>query len=387
MHVLHFLPAYVPAWQFGGPILSVSRLCEGLADQDGIEVRVITTNAGLPNLPTDQLGTAQSMNGVDVFYYAVNSQRGAIRSNDLVSSLAMHLEWADILHVSSIWQPLGIPVQKAAHSAGVPVVQSLRGALGPYSWKRSLWKKIPYFLLFEWPLLQRATVIHCTTPQESREVSWLRLKPKIQILPNSVSVSQIKYDATTINEWRILNAIPLDHPLLLVVGRLHHKKGLELLPQVLKRLSHKPWHILFIGKDEDGTGVKLKNAFSHLCLSERSHWLETMPAKDLGLAYSAGDLLLLPSRHENFGNVIAEALGFGCAVLTTNRAAIWEYLRGCPGCQVVPRTSNNFFNALNLMIDQKRPGRAAERFINALFSTQTVSERAASIYQKLLEDG
>ncbi|MFM1799724.1 MAG: hypothetical protein RLZZ117_2002, partial [Cyanobacteriota bacterium] len=39
MRVLHFLPVYAPAWQFGGPVLSVSRLCEGLAAQ-GVEVRV-----------------------------------------------------------------------------------------------------------------------------------------------------------------------------------------------------------------------------------------------------------------------------------------------------------------------------------------------------------
>ena len=53
MQILHFLPVYVPAWQFGGPILSVSRLCEGLVSQ-GAQVRVITTNAGLPEFPDDQ---------------------------------------------------------------------------------------------------------------------------------------------------------------------------------------------------------------------------------------------------------------------------------------------------------------------------------------------
>ncbi|MEB3333644.1 MAG: hypothetical protein VKP70_01520, partial [Cyanobacteriota bacterium] len=50
MRLLHFLPVYAPAWQFGGPVLSVSRLCEGLA-RLGVEVEVITTNAGLPDWP------------------------------------------------------------------------------------------------------------------------------------------------------------------------------------------------------------------------------------------------------------------------------------------------------------------------------------------------
>ena len=142
MRVLHFLPVYIPAWQFGGPVLSVSRLCEGLVQQ-GVEVRVITTNAGLPDFPGDQLGIPQNVNGVQVIYYAVDKQGGIIRSRTLLEALPEHMHWADLLHLSSIWQPLGIPVQQAAHAAGVPAIQTLRGALGPYSWRRGWWKKFP----------------------------------------------------------------------------------------------------------------------------------------------------------------------------------------------------------------------------------------------------
>ena len=159
MRVLHFLPAYAPAWQFGGPILSVSRLCEGLLAQ-GVQVRVITTNAGLPEHPPEQLSVPQSVNGVEVFYYPVDEGTRTIRSKALVNSLPLHIGWAQLLHLSSIWQPLGLSVQKASHSAGVPVIQTLRGALGPYSWRRSWYKKVPYFLLNERPMLQQAALLN-----------------------------------------------------------------------------------------------------------------------------------------------------------------------------------------------------------------------------------
>ena len=86
MRVLHFLPAYLPAWQYGGPILSVSRLCEGLV-QEGVDVRVITTNAGLPDFPSDQLCVPQQVNGVEVTYYPVDHPWGTIRSKALVEAL------------------------------------------------------------------------------------------------------------------------------------------------------------------------------------------------------------------------------------------------------------------------------------------------------------
>ena len=74
MRLLHFLPVYAPAWQFGGPVLSVSRLCEGLAAA-GAEVEVITTNAGLPDWPPEQLGVPLWHQGVRV----VHSLRGALK--------------------------------------------------------------------------------------------------------------------------------------------------------------------------------------------------------------------------------------------------------------------------------------------------------------------
>jgi len=50
MRVVHVLPVWAPAWQYGGPVHSVGRLCEGLAAA-GVTVEVLTTTAGLPHWP------------------------------------------------------------------------------------------------------------------------------------------------------------------------------------------------------------------------------------------------------------------------------------------------------------------------------------------------
>ena len=49
MQITHAMPVYAPAWQFGGPVLSVSRLCEALA-AEGLRVRVITTKCRIARL-------------------------------------------------------------------------------------------------------------------------------------------------------------------------------------------------------------------------------------------------------------------------------------------------------------------------------------------------
>jgi len=386
MRVLHFLPVYAPAWQFGGPILSVSRLCEGLA-QLGVDVRVITTNAGLPDFPILQLGHPQEINGVKVFYYAVDQHVGTIRSRHLVSELSEHMKWANILHLSSVWQPLGLPVQKAAHAVGVPVVQTLRGGLGPYSWRQGWWKKAPYFWFKERPFLQRAAALHCTTIQEAREIAWLGLRPPIQLLPNPLDFTQLQSCRKLGQEWRQRVGISLQEPLFLVAGRMHHKKGLEILPKVLKAISQRPWQIAFIGNDDDGTGRRLKLALRRAGLAQRCHWIEHISAEHLSEVYNAADCLLLPSHHENFGNVVVEALACGCGVLISDRVGVGEALCPCPGVRISPRSTHRWIADLKDILDTQRPGSLSAQWVNSTFSSELVAKQAIRIYDSVLNYG
>ena len=386
MRVLHFLPVYAPAWQFGGPILSVSRLCEGLVHQ-GVDVRVITTNAGLPDFSVGQLCIPQSINGVQVIYYPVDQQSGIVRSSALVDALPEHMNWADLLHLSSIWQPLGIPVQQAAHASGVPVIQTLRGALGPYSWRRSWWKKVPYFWFQERPLLQRAAALHCTTRQEKKEISWLDLKPPIHVLPNPIEFSRLHYCPQSGEAWRHSMGISLSEPLLLVAGRLHHKKGLDLLPELLHRVADHPWQIVFIGSDEDGTGRQLRRAIDRIGLNNRCHWLEHLPADQLSGPYNAADCLLLPSRHENFGNVVVEALACGCAVLISDRVGVAETIEQCPGVSVSPRSLQRWTAELLHILASRRPGSLSAEWVLKSFSKSFVAMQSQKVYASILNNG
>lgn len=383
MRVLHFLPVYLPAWQFGGPVLSVSRLCEGLVSH-GVDVRVVTTTFGSP----DFIGYSRKyVNGVEVFYYPADRNLGTIYSCDLLAAVQDHLKWADLLHLSSVWQPLGLPIQIAALAAGVPVIHTLRGALGPYSWRQGWWKKIPYFLLKERPLLQRTAALHCTTHQEAREISWLRLQSPVKVLANPIELAQLHEDPVAGRAWRQQLALPSDQPLLLVVGRLHHKKGLDLLPEVLNALVHMSWQIIFLGDDDDGTGRRLRRRLADLGLASRCHWHPAMPARELIGPYNAADWLLLPSRHENFGNVVVEALACGSGVLISDQVGVADSLRGCPGVLVADRNKDAWVRLLARALSSSRPGLRAEEWVKDRFSAHLIARQALQLYSDVLRHG
>ena len=104
LNILHAIPVYAPAWQYGGPVQSVSRLCECLASK-GQSVKVITTNAGLRAQTLEQAGLSTIRNGVNVTYYQVDKDKGLIWSSALKEDLHSSLKSIDIIHLSAVWQP------------------------------------------------------------------------------------------------------------------------------------------------------------------------------------------------------------------------------------------------------------------------------------------
>jgi glycosyltransferase involved in cell wall biosynthesis len=385
MRILHFMPVYAPAWQYGGPVLSVSRLAEGLGMQ-GIDTRVLTTNAGLPQLPPEQLGRPLLRNGVVVTYVPVDRPKGPIQSKALLAALPAALEGVDLLHISAIWQPLGIPVQRAALARGIPVLASLRGALGPYSLRQGWWKKLPWFLWRERPLLQRAAGLHVTTRQEERELAGLGLRSPRFLLPNPLDLQTLRPDPALGLRWREQRGLDATTPLLLVCGRQHHKKGLDLLPAAMAPLANRPWTLLLVGGDDDGSGARLRADFQRAGLGDRLHSIDTLPAGELAGVYNAADLLLLPSRHENFGNVVVEALACGTAVLISDRTGLADDLVEAGFGTVLPRQSERWSAWLEQWLRQPRraePGAAA--WAARRYDQAEVAATAVEIYARILQ--
>ena len=386
--ITHFIPVYAPAWQFGGPVLSVSRLCEALA-KTGHHVKVLTTNAGLPHLSPKELGHPVDLNGVSVTYFPVDQKKGRIQSRVLEESLTESLQESDILHISTIWQPLGIPIQREAYRLKIPVVQTLRGALGPYSRAKGWWKKIPYYYLKERPWLQKAAALHVTTIQEQQELANLRLKAPCHLLANPIDLDNLKINDAKGMQWRQKYKINKDTPLFLICGRQHDKKGLDLLPAVFKELMNLEWKLILVGHDDDGSGQRLVNCLKHHKLESRLIQLPNQPNRELTSIYNAADLLLLPSRHENFGNVVIEAMACGCAVAISNRTGVGgDLLRAAPAGfgAVLPRQKTCWTHWLASWLQQpRRAGSDCAQWARENYGSAAIAEQAIAMYRQILE--
>ena len=386
MKVLHIIPVYAPAWRYGGPVVSVSRLCEGLVEC-GVDVEVMTTTAGLCIDEDKSQPREVIRNGVKVTYYPETWFGGYIYSRSLVRDLPRKIKDVDVLHLSSVWQPLGARVRMHATTANVPIVQSTRGALSRYSFSKSRFKKLFYYWLLEKANLKKSNILHVTSSQEQVEVERLGLGVKTWLLPNPIDIHDKGNLDTTREEARRRLNVRERCPVFLICGRMHHKKGLDLLPDVLNELRSEDWRLIIAGADEDGSGKRVIDEMIKLGLKERLIRLGQVSGDQIAEIYAAADMLLLPSRHENFGNVVIEALLYGCSVCVSNATgAAGDLMGGAPlgYGYVLKREKGVWIETLKGWL--KNPDRAGEscsRWVQLKYDTRVIAKQAKLRYQEL----
>ena len=114
------------------------------------------------------------------------------------------------------------------------------------------------------------------------------------------------------------------------VGRLHHNKGFDIL---LRALRHIPDAYLVLA-GEGPQAVQLQQLAAALGLEERVWFLgwHDQPQSIM----KASDVFVCPSRHEPFGNVIAEAFATKTAVIATASEGAREYITDQQDGLIVP---------------------------------------------------
>lgn len=363
--------------------MSTSALCAGLAEA-GHEVTVFTTDAGLPAEFRDR---RTMLDGVEVHYFPRGKGYG-IHSPKLEAAVHNQAASYEIMHVTGVWQRTSTAACDAARSAGVPYVISPRGALGPYSWRNKTLKKALYYFLRERRNLRDAAAFHYTSAMEACECArWTGCRPSV-IIPNPVLPRGWGRDRAGADRWRAQHGISNREVLLLAVGRLHHKKGLDLLPEALAPFAGKNWTLAIVGSDEDGSGDQLRSSFDRRGLLDRVRFISHVANENLPAIYSAGTMLLLPSRHENFGNAVVEALGCGCAVTISDQVGCAEEIADCGAATILPRRVEIWRDWLGKVVDgagQFSSPESTQEWALRRFSRTALVSQLAAFYRMVIK--
>ena len=323
--IFQITPAYKPAYFYGGPTLSVSKLCEEL-HKSQLQIKVLTTTAnGTTELPVNT-GMPNKVAQVDVYYFKRLTKDHTHFSPSLLFNLVKMIRESKrdnpgklVVHIHSWWNTIAILSCLTATLYKVPVVLSPRGMLTPYTWsnRNSFYKKLIHKLLGK-HLLKRC-LIHATTEKEKQDISKItRSFKEIRVIPNLVKYPALDQPLQAKNKGsQILK--------LLFLSRIEEKKGLEILMVALYELKIH-WQLTIAGQGESSYISKLKNLSRQLKIENQIIWIGEVNNTKKYEIYRNSDLLILPSHNENFGNVVIESLSVGTPVVISTEVGLAPYV-------------------------------------------------------------
>jgi glycosyltransferase involved in cell wall biosynthesis len=366
MRIIQVVPSI--ANQSSGPSYSVTRMCEELVRR-GVDLSLLCLGDSIARHPAEwircfphipqlsRLGVCPAMHR-----WLVDAARALPRP---------------ILHNHSLWMMPNVYPGRVARSLGVPYVVSPRGTFGPAAFEGgSLVKKL-FWPLVQRPSLDAVSCFHATAHSEAAEIRAFGFRQPIAVIPNGVDIP-VRCSELQSRRREVL-----------FLGRVHPQKGIDTLFHAWRSVQDRfpDWSLRIVGPDNRGHLPKMHALANELAV-RRVTFEGELSGESRTRAYQSASLFVLPTRGENFGMAVAEALACGTPCIVT-RGAPWSGLRTQDCGWWVDANDEAFASAMNQAMrcspDRLHMmGENGRRWMQRDFSWDSVGCRMSELYQWLL---
>ena len=262
--------------------------------------------------------------------HATGPSRGVYGYNArFVPWLAQHSRQYDAVIVNGLWRYHAYGTWRALRGSRIPYYVYPHGMLDP--WFKSTYplkhlKKWLYWPWADYRVLRDARAVLFTCEEErvlARNSFWL-YQAEERVVAFGTGAPPKDGEA---KREQFLAAHPAlrGRKILLFLGRIHPKKGCDLLIRAFAAAESEPTvHLVIAGPDPTGWVPALKELVAELGIGERVSWPGLLQNEMKWGAFHAAAAFALPSHQENFGIAVAEALACGVPVLISNKVNIWR---------------------------------------------------------------
>lgn len=309
----------------------------------------------------------------------------------LESFLSNKLSDFDLVHVHGLWRYPQWVATRLARRFNIPYIVSPHGMCEPFEMARKAWKKKIYLNLVGRQTLRTAAAIHAITNAEKDHCKQLQTCSYIRVIPNGVDIEPpLSNQLMERYLPQEVALIPSQNPVLLFMGRLHPKKGLDILiPAFTQLLQRHPgvWLVL-AGPDPVGYQRELIELASSFQVQNRV----LFPGMVTGLHKQAllqrADLFTLPSYSEGFSVAVLEALAAAKPVVISKTCYFNEVLSA--GCgRVVDNSVSQLAQALSDLLDLDSPtrsliGQRGRELVEQMYTWSSIAHQMHDLYGEVL---
>lgn len=303
---------YYPGFKAGGPIRSLLNLVDNFSQE--FSFHIVTSDRdsgdqepyqGVARIAWHRVGSAQVC-------YAASGLCQPLRLAGLFSRTPH-----DILYLNSLFSPsftlLPLLMRRLGLCKQAPVILAPRGELSPGALGLKKIKKSLFLYASKLIGLYRDAIWQATSEHEAANIrAWMGKDARIIVAPNLPSA---------LIEGAVLAADvrrPGEALRLIFLSRISPKKNLELALRVLRSVKV-PLKFSIYGPAEDKAYL---DQCRRLAASLPGHikviWQGVVHPDEVAGVMARNDLFFLPTRGENYGHVIAEAISVGTPVLVAD---------------------------------------------------------------------
>jgi glycosyltransferase involved in cell wall biosynthesis len=314
VRLLHVISSLNPV--FGGPSASV-RMFVAAHQAIGNQVEVATLD--------DPAADFSRIPGSEVHAFGPTKPKYRYEPK-LERWLRENCQRFDGVIVNGIWQYHTLAARRGV-AGRRPYVVFSHGMLDPYFMRRfplKHLKKLLYWIAIETRNLELAEAV-CFTSQEEMRVAAMGFpfhgRFKRVVVPYG-TIGPIGDSEALKQAFLAVCPEVACKRYLLFLGRLHPKKGCDLVLDAFAKTLPRDLDLVMAGPDEVGWESELRARASRLGMADRVHWTGTLSGDVKWGAFYGAEGFILPSHQENFGIAVADALACGTIPLISDKVNI-----------------------------------------------------------------
>ena len=295
----------------------------------------------------------------------------------------------ELVHIHSLWLFPQFAAQWAARRARVPYVVSPHGALDPYLRQHGRVQKALSDVAWQRRMLREATLLHITTEQEGDLIADIAPATPRYVVPVGVWSDRLQAPGDGAR-FRSRFLAGSDAEIVLFLGRITYKKGLDLLINSFVHVARRsPSAVLVLaGPDDENLRPALEQLARDQGLANRVNFPGPVYQDERADAFAAARVWALSSYTENFGVAVMEALAAGLPTIVSTEVNLAGAIRDHDAGVVAGTTPDEFGAALaDLFGDAGRRAELTTRAqsLAATYDWSVVAPRLQSMYRHALE--
>ncbi len=385
MRILQVISSLSPA--SGGPAQAVLELSEALISA-GQNVSIYATDYGLANSNAFLKKICDRGISIELFKSSLGRYCYA---PSLAKRLKEKIQEFDVVHIHGLWTfPIFI-ASRMCQTQGVPYLVRPCGMLDPYCLKHHRMRKKVYYLLREEKTLRNAAAIQFTTEEEKERSIRDAFCSKSVVVPLGLNLEPY---LQTPPQGSFRKRLPEtgNQKIILFLGRLSFKKGLDFLIRAFTRLAKKrdDIHLVIAGPDDENYGKYLTRWIEEGNIGNRVTRIGFVEGVEKLSLFLNSDLFCLLSHQENFGLAVLEAMAAGLPVVVSPQVNLAAEIRRHEAGLVTSLEDEKVEEAISRLLGdaalRREMGRRGRQFVRETYSWDRVLDAWLQLYERVLSD-